>query len=56
MSESWKVCRDYCFLNLMRVLLCQLRKLTFNRKNIHITQSQLLDQMDFTLSEKDAEH
>lgn len=40
----------------MLVLLCQLRKLTFNRKNIHVVQSQLLDQMDFTLGEKDVEH
>lgn len=32
MSESWKACGDYCVLNLMRVLLCQLRKLTLKRK------------------------
>lgn len=32
MSESWKACRDYCVLNLMCVVLCQLRKLTLKRK------------------------
>lgn len=32
------------------------QKINFKKKNTHIIQSQLLDQMGFTLSEKDVEH